>query len=240
MSPDTSWSMRRSCTTTEADCARPPRWGSSPPGSETLRLWSTCVLGVSRQFLDHLRPLEKGACNDIIPNAVESDALFTCDTRKFARAVSGAQRPRVWRYLWVVFTTARSLRSGRTCAGPRMGLRSPAGTVKWSAWPLRWIPATRSHGLVRGHRRHQRRDDPRSDARERRAALWHRRRAELGDGEYSCSATLAISGERRKQYLVFRTRLRWLLLANLCAARVNPRDVLPLRVTTYVSDCGRL
>jgi hypothetical protein len=35
MSPDTSWSKRRSCMT-EADCARPPRWGSSPPGSETL------------------------------------------------------------------------------------------------------------------------------------------------------------------------------------------------------------
>src|SRR5260370_440056 len=36
MSPDTSWRKRRSCMTTEADCARPPRWGSSPPGSETL------------------------------------------------------------------------------------------------------------------------------------------------------------------------------------------------------------
>ena len=35
MSPDTSWSTRRSCMT-EADCARPPRGGSSPPGSETL------------------------------------------------------------------------------------------------------------------------------------------------------------------------------------------------------------
>jgi len=41
MSPDTSWSTRRSCMT-EADCAGPPRWGSSPPLG--LRLWSTCVL----------------------------------------------------------------------------------------------------------------------------------------------------------------------------------------------------
>jgi hypothetical protein len=89
MSPDTFWRKRRSCMT-EADCARPPRWGSSPPGSETLE--SLC-LGVFRQFLDHLRPLEKGACNDIIPNAVESDALFTCNTRNLARAVRGAQRP---------------------------------------------------------------------------------------------------------------------------------------------------
>jgi para-nitrobenzyl esterase len=30
---------------------------------------------------------------------VESDADFTCNTRNFARAVSGAQRPSVWRYL---------------------------------------------------------------------------------------------------------------------------------------------
>jgi para-nitrobenzyl esterase len=33
-------------------------------------------------------------------NAVESDALFTCNTRNLARAVSGAQRPPVWRYLF--------------------------------------------------------------------------------------------------------------------------------------------
>jgi len=35
-------------------------------------------------LLDHLRPLEKGACNDIIPDAVESDAVFTCNTRNLA------------------------------------------------------------------------------------------------------------------------------------------------------------
>jgi para-nitrobenzyl esterase len=33
-------------------------------------------------------------------NAVESDADYTCSTRNFARAVSGAQRPSVWRYLF--------------------------------------------------------------------------------------------------------------------------------------------
>ena len=33
-------------------------------------------------------------------NAVDSDAYFTCNTRNLARAVSGAQRPRVWRYLF--------------------------------------------------------------------------------------------------------------------------------------------
>lgn len=33
-------------------------------------------------------------------NAVETDALFTCSTRNLARAVSGAQRPAVWRYLF--------------------------------------------------------------------------------------------------------------------------------------------
>jgi len=33
-------------------------------------------------------------------NAVESDADYTCNTRNFARAVSGAQRPTVWRYLF--------------------------------------------------------------------------------------------------------------------------------------------
>ena len=33
-------------------------------------------------------------------NAVESDADYTCNTRNFARAVSGAQRPSVWRYLF--------------------------------------------------------------------------------------------------------------------------------------------
>ncbi len=33
-------------------------------------------------------------------NAVESDADYTCNTRNFARAVSGAQRPPVWRYLF--------------------------------------------------------------------------------------------------------------------------------------------
>jgi hypothetical protein len=33
----------------------------------------------------------------------------------------------------VACTTARSSRSDRTCAGPRMGLRSHAGTVKWFA-----------------------------------------------------------------------------------------------------------
>src|SRR5258706_3804418 len=80
MSPDTSWRKRRYCMT-EADCARPPRWGSSPLG---VRLWSICVLGVFRHLLDHLRPLEKGACNDIIPDAVESDAVFTCNTRNLA------------------------------------------------------------------------------------------------------------------------------------------------------------
>jgi hypothetical protein len=52
MSPDTSWSMRRSCMmTTEADCARPPRWGSSPPGSETLEY--LCFRRLS-PILDHL------------------------------------------------------------------------------------------------------------------------------------------------------------------------------------------
>ena len=44
--------------------------------------------------------MRKEACNDIIPNAVESDALFTCNTRNLARAVRGAHRPRVWRYLF--------------------------------------------------------------------------------------------------------------------------------------------
>jgi para-nitrobenzyl esterase len=33
-------------------------------------------------------------------NAVESDADYTCNTRNFARAVSGAQRSTVWRYLF--------------------------------------------------------------------------------------------------------------------------------------------
>ena len=33
-------------------------------------------------------------------NAVESDADYTCNTRNFARAVNGAQRPAVWRYLF--------------------------------------------------------------------------------------------------------------------------------------------
>jgi para-nitrobenzyl esterase len=33
-------------------------------------------------------------------NAVESDADFTCNTRDFARTVSGSQRPSVWRYLF--------------------------------------------------------------------------------------------------------------------------------------------
>jgi len=33
-------------------------------------------------------------------NAVESDADYTCNTRNFARALSGAQRPSVWRYLF--------------------------------------------------------------------------------------------------------------------------------------------
>lgn len=64
MSPDTSWSKRRSCMT-EADCARPPRRGSSPLG---VRLRSTC--GVFRHLLDHLRTLEIGAYNDIIPVSV--------------------------------------------------------------------------------------------------------------------------------------------------------------------------
>jgi hypothetical protein len=88
MSPDTFWRKRRSCMT-EADCARPPRWGSSPLG---LRIWSTCVLGVFRRFLDNLRPLEKGACNDIIPNAVESDALFTC-RREYSAAGQQHREP---------------------------------------------------------------------------------------------------------------------------------------------------
>jgi para-nitrobenzyl esterase len=34
-------------------------------------------------------------------NAVESDADYTCNTRTLARAVSGASRPAVWRYLFV-------------------------------------------------------------------------------------------------------------------------------------------
>jgi para-nitrobenzyl esterase len=33
-------------------------------------------------------------------NAVETDAYFSCNTRNLARAVSGAQRPPVWRYLF--------------------------------------------------------------------------------------------------------------------------------------------
>jgi para-nitrobenzyl esterase len=33
-------------------------------------------------------------------SAVESDAHYTCDTRNLARAASGTQRPRVWRYLF--------------------------------------------------------------------------------------------------------------------------------------------
>jgi para-nitrobenzyl esterase len=33
-------------------------------------------------------------------NAVETDAYFSCNTRNLARAVSGVQRPHVWRYLF--------------------------------------------------------------------------------------------------------------------------------------------
>src|SRR5258707_15147389 len=63
MSPDTFWRKRRSCMTTDGGLREATQVGLEPPLG--LRLWSTCVLGVFRQFLDHLRPLEKEACNDI-------------------------------------------------------------------------------------------------------------------------------------------------------------------------------
>jgi hypothetical protein len=43
MSADTSWSMRRSCMT-ETDCEGPPRWGSTPAGSEILEYLCTYVV----------------------------------------------------------------------------------------------------------------------------------------------------------------------------------------------------
>jgi carboxylesterase type B len=47
-------------------------------------------------------------------NTVESDADFTCNTRNFARAVSGAQRPSVWRYLFThTYENDASLREER-------------------------------------------------------------------------------------------------------------------------------
>jgi len=73
-----------------------------------------------------------------------------------------------------------------------MGLRSPAGdgrvvrvafaldTCDAKPWP-----GARATGGISGE---MIRD---LMLEKRRAALWHRRRAELGDGEYSCSATLA-------------------------------------------------
>ena len=73
MSPDTSWRKRRSCMT-EADCARPPRGGSSPPGSEILeylcfrRLSSIARATHGRTILLRSRRIAPGKVGAVLPD----------------------------------------------------------------------------------------------------------------------------------------------------------------------------
>jgi hypothetical protein len=88
MSPDTSWSKRRSCMTTESDCARPPR-GLEPPLGLRLEFCNDHHSGIGRSCSGsrgfYLRPVPHAAiknANDACP-----DGLFALRAHSFGVAL---------------------------------------------------------------------------------------------------------------------------------------------------------